>query len=123
MIKRGNPLFINFGELPLKQGVQKVPQIWMTYREIAEMLGCDADAARATTIQRELDRKKSRDGLTRVKLDPELTARFISMIRNADAALNQAVQELRNMHEMMARRARSGGHSTIYDDGGFAVSG
>ncbi|WP_194470177.1 hypothetical protein [Bradyrhizobium sp. CCBAU 51753] len=95
----------------------------MTYREIAEMLGCDADTARATTIQRELDRKKSRDGLTRVKLDPELTARFISMIRNADAALNQAVQELRNMHEMMARRARSGGHSTIYDDGGFAVSG
>jgi hypothetical protein len=99
-----------------------VPQIWMTYREIAEMLGCDADTARATTIQRELDRKKSRDGLTRAKLDPELTARFISVIRSADAALDQAVQELRDMHELMARKDRPR-HSTIHDDAGFAVSG
>ncbi|WP_426441585.1 hypothetical protein [Bradyrhizobium genosp. P] len=80
-----------------------MPQIWMTYHEIAEMLGCDAETARAATIQRALDRKKSCDGMTRAKLDPELMARFIAAIRNADPAMDQAVHDLRNMHEMMSR--------------------
>jgi hypothetical protein len=101
-----------------------MPQIWMTYHEIAEMLGCDADMARATTIRRGLDRKRSRDGLTRAKLDRELTGRFISMIRDADATLEQAVRDLREMHEMMSRGARKGiGYSPVHDNSGIAVSG
>jgi|GEM_PF-1601395 len=80
-----------------------MPQIWMTYHEIADMLGCDVETARAATIQRALDRKKSRDGMTRAKLDLELTASFISAIRDADAMLDQAVQELRNVHHLMSR--------------------
>ncbi|MFB9266975.1 hypothetical protein ACFFWD_28085 [Bradyrhizobium erythrophlei] len=78
-----------------------MPQIWMTYNEIADMLGCDARAARTVTIQRSLDRKKSRDGMTRAKLDAELTARFVDAIRNADAAIDEAVRDLRMLHEMM----------------------
>ncbi len=78
-----------------------MPQIWMTYAEIADMLGCDAETARSVTIQRSLDRKKSRDGMTRAKLDPELTARFVDAIRNADAAIDEAVRDLRMMREMM----------------------
>lgn len=46
-----------------------MPQIWMTYSEVAALLGCDGDRARIQAMQRSLDRKKSRDGLTRVKLD------------------------------------------------------
>lgn len=80
-----------------------MPQIWMTYHEIADMLGCDVETARTVTLQRVLDRKKSRDGMTRAKLDPELVLRFIAAIRNADPALDQAVRDLRNMHETMLR--------------------
>ncbi|QPF83036.1 hypothetical protein IC762_25310 [Bradyrhizobium genosp. L] len=84
-----------------------MPQIWMTYREIADMLGCDEEIARAATMQRTLDRKRSRDGLTRVKLDSELTARFIAAIRDADESLDQAVRALRNMHQTMSRIDRT----------------
>ena len=80
-----------------------MPQIWMTYHEIADMIGCDLDTARSATIQRALDRKKSRDGMTRAKLDPELMGVFIAVIRNADPDLDLAVRELRNMHQAMLR--------------------
>ena len=80
-----------------------MPQIWMTYREIADMLGFDTDTARAETIRRPLDRKKSRDGSTRAKLDLELTALFVAAIRDADPALDQAIHDLRAMGNAMSR--------------------
>jgi len=80
-----------------------MPQIWMTYDEIADLLGCDAEAARAMVIHRSLDRRKSRDGFTRTKLDLDWTARFIAAIREADPALDQAVRELRMMGDAMSR--------------------
>ena len=80
-----------------------MPQIWMTYHEIADMIGCDLETARSATIQRALDRKKSRDGMTRAKLDPELMGVFIAVIRNADPDMDLAVRELRNMHQAMLR--------------------
>ena len=80
-----------------------MPQIWMTYHEIADMIGCDVETARSATIQRALDRKKSRDGMTRAKLDPELMGVFVAAIRNAEPDLDLAVRELRNMHQAMLR--------------------
>ena len=80
-----------------------MPQIWMTYRELADMLGCDADAARAEAIRRFLDRKKSRDGWTRAKLDPELTERFIAAIRETEPALEQAIRDLRTVGDTMSQ--------------------
>ncbi|WP_407151389.1 hypothetical protein [Bradyrhizobium sp. ORS 86] len=80
-----------------------MPQIWMTYQEIADLLNCDTEMARGITIQRALDRKRSRDGLTRAKLDSDLTARFVAAIRHAELSLNQAVHDLRGMHERMSR--------------------
>lgn len=100
-----------------------MPQIWMTYREIADMLDCDEEMARTATIQRGLDRKRSRDGLTRVKLDPELTASFVAAIRNADVALDQAVRALREMHETMARIDRAGIGQVTIEHSGMAASG
>jgi hypothetical protein len=58
-----------------------MPQIWMTYGEIAGLLGCEPDEARAQAVYRSLDRKRSRDGLTRVKLDLDWTAKFIAAVR------------------------------------------
>ena len=80
-----------------------MPQIWMTYDEIAGLLGCEPDEARAQTIHRSLDRKKSRDGLTRIKLDLDWTARFVAAIREADPILDQAIHDLRMMAGQMAR--------------------
>jgi hypothetical protein len=99
-----------------------MPQIWMTYREIADMLGCDADAARAETIRRSLDRKKSRDGSTRAKLDLELAALFIAAIRDADSALDQAIRDLRVMGDAMSRSGRHGVSKTIADTFDVAVA-
>ena len=101
-----------------------MPQIWMTYHEIANMLGCEPEMARATSIERALDRKKSRDGLTRVKLDSELAARFIAGLRSADAALDQVVRALLETHQAMVRADRTGfTRPSIDRDPGIAVAG
>ena len=95
-----------------------MPQIWMTYDEIAGLLGCSADTARAKAVYRSLDRKKSRDGLTRVKLDVEWTAHFVAAIREADPALDEAVRGLQTVHSEMARDA---GREAVPDQAGFAT--
>jgi hypothetical protein len=68
-----------------------MPQIWMTYDEFAYLLGCATETARAQAMHRSLDRKKSRNGSTRVKLELKWTARFIAAIHGADPALDQAL--------------------------------
>jgi hypothetical protein len=100
-----------------------MPQIWMTYDEIADLLGCDAEAARAMAIHRSLDRRKSRDGFTRTKLDLDWTARFIAAIREADPALDQAVRELRMMGDMMSRSGAPLGIRKLLLDRGAAAGG
>jgi hypothetical protein len=68
-----------------------MPQIWMTYAEIADLLGCDANQACTHVAIRSLDRKKSRDSFTRVKLDQHCTALFIAKIRGANADIDRAI--------------------------------
>lgn len=83
-----------------------MPQIWLTYNELAALMDCEAAEACGAAAAIPLDRRKSRDGLTRVKLDASLTAAFL------DAALRQRVEQeiaacasdLRTMQERMARR-------------------
>ena len=82
-----------------------MPQIWMTYGEIAALLGCTAEAVRAQAVVRSLDRKKSRDGLTRVKLDSDWTAHFIAAIREADPTLDEAIRDLQTIRSKMAHDA------------------
>jgi hypothetical protein len=83
-----------------------MPQIWMTYGEIATLLGCTPDEARGQTMHRSLDRKKSRDGFTRVKLDSEWSVIFLAAIREADPMLNQAISHLQTIHGEMPRGNR-----------------
>jgi hypothetical protein len=92
------------GGVPV-HGDEAMPQIWMTYGELAALLGCSAEAARAKAVARSLDRKKSRDGLTRVKLDSDWTAHFVAAIRDADPALDQAIRDLYIIRSEMARDA------------------
>ncbi len=77
----------------------------MTYDEIAGLLGSTAEAVRMQVLNRSLDRKKSRDGLTRVKLDSAWTAHFVAAIRDADPMLDEAIRDLRAIRSEMARDA------------------
>ncbi|WP_240536089.1 hypothetical protein [Bradyrhizobium cosmicum] len=50
-----------------------------------------------------LDRRKSRDGNTRVKLNLALMARFFETIREAEFDLDDAITALRDAHRQMSR--------------------
>ncbi len=86
-----------------------MPQIWMTYGELAALIGCDAATARATAIAIPLDRRKSRDGNTRSKLNPALAEAYIEFLlqQRRDHELDVCVDHLRDIHEQMAGRSRA----------------
>ena len=75
----------------------------MTYNEMSDLIGGDALEARIYSIDKALDRKKSRDGQTRVKLDQALVTMFVAKIRATDSALDDATRKLREIHNDMAR--------------------
>lgn len=79
-----------------------MPQIWMTYEELATLSGCTAAEARVQALHLSLDRRKSRDGNTRVKLDLALTAKFFASVREADFDLDSAIEALQATHRHMA---------------------
>ena len=79
-----------------------MPQIWMTYDELGALCGCGAMEARDRAVHLSLDRRKSRDGATRVKLDLALTAKFVASVREADFDLDCAIEALHNTHRRMA---------------------
>ena len=89
------------------RGIPSVPQIWLTYDELATLMGCDQSEVRGAVSTIPLDRRKSRDGRTRVKLNYSLTEAFL------DAALQQRVEQeiatcasdLRTIQERMAGRS------------------
>jgi hypothetical protein len=80
-----------------------MPQIWMTYDELAALCGCSAADAKLRVNHLSLDRKKSRDGITRIKLNLALTAKFFEMIRETEYDLDIAIEELHQTYRQMAR--------------------
>jgi len=78
-----------------------MPQIWMTYEELAGMLDCTVMEARERVHLERLDRKISRDGKKRAKLSVALTGIFIERIKTSTIAMDQAVEDLRAVHDLM----------------------
>jgi hypothetical protein len=79
-----------------------MPQIWMTYSELADLLDCSPMQAGDHVQKQRLDRKRSRDGKTRVKLNLSLTELFVTRIRAmAHPPLDQGIQDLRRVHAHM----------------------
>jgi len=74
----------------------------MTYDELATLCECSGSEARLRAIHLSLDRRKSRDGTTRVKLDLALTARFFASVRESDFDLDSAIEALQATHRQMA---------------------
>jgi hypothetical protein len=81
-----------------------VPQIWLTYEELAVLLNCDPLRARHAAAVIPLDRRKSRDGRTRAKLTPALTEAFLdSLLRHRlEQDIAACADDLREMRERMA---------------------
>ena len=82
-----------------------MPQIWMTYEELAAMLECTEREARARARLEGLDRKISRDGRKRAKLNMAMTGLFIERLKTIDYVSDRAIEDLRHVHGLLSRRA------------------
>jgi len=84
-----------------------MPQIWMTYDELAGMLDCTVIEARERIHLERLDRKISRDGKKRAKLNPEMVGIFIARLKTIDSGVDRAVEDLRRVHDLLSGRSGS----------------
>jgi hypothetical protein len=87
-----------------------MPQIWMTYEELAGMLDCTVMEARERIHFERLDRKTSRDGKKRAKLNVAMTGIFIERIKTSALAMDQAVDNLWAVHGLMKQESTSVPH-------------
>ena len=78
-----------------------MPQIWMTYEELAEMLDCTVMDVRERVQLECLDRKISRDGKKRAKLSMAMVGIFLERVKTIDSVADLAVSDLRKVHGVM----------------------
>lgn len=78
-----------------------MPQIWMTYIELGSLLECSPNEAREQAKAVYADRKVSRDGLSRVKLNAAWMELFISHLRGDDR-FNRAAREIHALPHMQS---------------------
>jgi hypothetical protein len=90
-----------------------MPQIWMTYEELAGMLDCTVMEAREIVHLERLDRKISRDGKKRAKLSITMVGMFIERLKTTEFVMNYAVDDLRRVHDLM----REPGHQGAFSHG------
>jgi hypothetical protein len=84
-----------------------VPQIWLTYDELAVLLNRDAADARAAAAAIPLDRRRSRDGQVRAKLNSALTELFLDALLRLriEREIESCAGDLRTVYERLALRA------------------
>ena len=80
-----------------------MPQIWMTYDELAVLMKCNPTDARAVAATLPLDRRRSRDGQTRAKLSPSLVEAFMQsqLHLRLEDAVDDCAGDLAAMHDRM----------------------
>jgi hypothetical protein len=54
-----------------------MPNVLLTFEEIADLFHCDATAARSLVIQNQWERRRWADGLPRVLVPPEVAHQFM----------------------------------------------
>jgi hypothetical protein len=84
-----------------------VPQIWLSYEELAVLMNCDPASARNAAAGFRLDRRRSRDGQTRTKLTPPLAEAFFDKVwrQRLEHEIAACAGDLRAMRERMARQS------------------
>jgi uncharacterized membrane protein YccC len=103
-IARDNTIFSMSRQVAINSNGDLMPQIWMTYGELADLMECGLAQASEHVRNERLDRKRSRDGHVRVKLNLTLMELFVARIRAAsDQPLDQAIHDLRGLHALMQR--------------------
>ncbi len=91
-----------------------MPQLWLTYQELADELSCTPDEARSVALDQDWTRKRSRDGYSRVLLPRDLMHAYFAGAakRNAtvDAEADTMIGLLRSvLPQSPARRHRAMG--------------
>ncbi len=83
-----------------------MPQIWMTYEELGALIDTDAVTARAKAAAMPLDRRRSHDGYTRVKLNARLSEVFLDRVARKwlDREIASCAADLFAVRERMAAR-------------------
>jgi hypothetical protein len=79
-----------------------MPQVWLTYQELGEFLGCNEAAARDKCISSGWRRRGCSDGLTRAKLTPAMAHDYMTAYATTvqgSGAADQLVASLRNVLE------------------------
>ena len=80
-----------------------MPQIWMTYDELADMLDTGAPAARKHAIEMGWSRRRSHDGQSRVKLPEHVAAGYLERCFHRRLAEMQASpRAVSNMQRQVA---------------------
>lgn len=59
------------------QGERRVPQLWLTYEEIAEAFGCRPEVAEEAVVSGRWTRKRSRDMLVRALLPQDVMQVYV----------------------------------------------
>jgi len=72
-----------------------MPNVLLTFEEIADLFHCDAVAARSLVIQNQWERRRWADGLPRVQVPPEVAHQFML---NYAARFEQHVPQARESH-------------------------
>jgi hypothetical protein len=87
-----------------------MPQIWLTNEELGKWLKCEMTDVRRAVTEHDWPRRRSGDGLTRVKLSPALAHEFMlnyAATTGGELSTDDMVERLRgllrNAHE--AQRA------------------
>ena len=72
-----------------------MPQIWLSYHELAAFLGCAVEDARPAAIDGGWSRRRCHDGLTRVKLPSSEAGRYMRRCVEASVEIDRQVASLR----------------------------
>jgi hypothetical protein len=70
-----------------------MPQLWLTFEEIADLYYCDTAGARRRVIANQWERRRYSDGLTRAQLPPEAAHEFMLRYRSRHESRGATVDE------------------------------
>ena len=70
-----------------------MPQLWLTFEEIADLYYCDTAGARRRVIANQWERRRYSDGLTRAQLPPEAAHEFMLRYRSKHESRGELANE------------------------------
>jgi hypothetical protein len=76
-----------------------MPQIWLTYAELSDLLKCELSQVRQAVIDHSWSQRKSGDGRMRVKLSPALAHQFMMnyATNGRDLSIEERIETLREL--------------------------